>query len=158
MFVLLATNLNSQNIKIPQKGYYGEAGISFGTGFSKTRGSIPIFEIFTTHGYKPTPGLFLGLGINSYNTQYLAVYTQVSGILRKIQQTTSSYPILSFNFGYGASTWIGDNFADEKGIYIEPKFSWSFYSKNANIRYNVFTSANIFNLRFIPKIGLAFEF
>lgn len=155
----IATPAAAQEIssKIPQRGYAWDVGAAFGFGFSE-RGAIPLGELSTTHGYQFNPSLFLGGGVLTLNTQFVSFYGQITKSLRRPQESRPSYPFFSFRAGYMLSTWEGEHFGDEKGIYLEPNLGWSFYSKAGNLRYSVYAGCSYYVFSFIPRIGLTFHF
>lgn len=155
--VCLTTANGQNNYKLPTKGYSGDAGLSFGATIA-TSGLVPMGNIFTTHGYQFNSRVFLGVGLGSLNTQFLALYGSFTGTLRRPTETKPTYPYITVNVGYGISTWAGQHIADQESVYIEPRFGWSFYSKAGNLRYNTFISAALFNFKLIPQIGVAFQF
>ena len=142
---------------LPQRGYAGSAGVAFGFAFAE-RGAIPMGEISTTHGFQFNPSLFLGAGVLTLNTQFVSFYAQVAKSLRKPKESRPSYPFFSARAGYMMSTWVGEHFGDEKGIYLEPNFGWSFYSPKGRLRYNVYVGVSYYVFSFIPRVGLTFDF
>lgn len=143
--------------KIPQRGYAGNVSAAFGFAFSE-RGAIPMGELSTTHGYQFNPSLFLGAGVLTLNTEFVSFYGQITKSLRRPKETRPTYPFFSVRAGYMMSTWVGEHFGDEKGIYLEPNFGWSFYSKAGKLRYNVYAGVSYYVFSFVPRIGLTFDF
>jgi len=140
------------------KGYFFDAGLSFGGTFPKNVDPKAILEVFTTHGYQFSNTFSLGVGLSTYNTETINIYLQVRFNLRNINETRTSYPYIALRGGYSWSTWTGDTWGDDKGPIIDPHLGWSFYTKEANLRWSVFGSPGFYQFHFIPKIGLAFEF
>lgn len=153
----IAQRLSERGCQLPQRGYKGEAGLAVGVPVSE-RGISPVIDFSTLHGYQFNSRLFLGVGLSTINTEFLDLYLELRGNLRKPTVGRPSYPFLSFKAGYSVSTWIGEKFADQRGVVVEPRFGWSFYSKAGHLRYNAFCSMEVFSYTLIPKIGIAFEF
>lgn len=156
LFVSFASISFGQEYKLPKRGYEGEAGVGLSAVITseKTSGAL---DLSTVHGFRFNPRVFIGAGIATLDTKYLATYGQFTGTLRKPSASKPSYPLLSVKIGYSVNVWGEEShFADERGIYIEPVFAWSFYSKAGNLRYNVFAALNYYNLFLMPKIGLSF--
>lgn len=139
-------------------GYFFDAGISFGATFPKNNEPKAVVEVFTTHGYQFSKTFSLGAGIATYNTETINIYMQVRFNLRDINDTRSHYTYIALRGGYSWSTWTGDNWGDDKGPLIDPRFGWSFYTKEANLRWSIFAAPSFYQFHFIPKVGLAFEF
>ncbi|MCX6277213.1 MAG: hypothetical protein NT004_03840 [Bacteroidetes bacterium] len=140
------------------KGYFFDAGISVGGRFPKNIDPKLIIEAFTTHGYQFSNTFSLGAGLSTYNTETINIYLQLRFNLRNINETRTSYPYISLRGGYSWSTWTGDTWGDDKGPIVDPHIGWSFFTKEANLRWSVFVSPGFYQFNFIPKIGLAFEF
>jgi hypothetical protein len=140
------------------KGYFFDVGVAPGATFPKGVEPKAIFEVFTTHGYQFSNTFLLGVGISTYNTENINLYLQLRFNLRNINETRSSYPYISLKAGYSWSTWTGDYWGEDKGPMEELKLGWSFYTKEANLRWSVFLAPSLYQFQFIPKIGLAFEF
>ncbi len=158
ILLLTIAGASAQGFNIPKKGYVGEAGAAFGIVVAEA-GVTPSIGMFTTHGYQFSPQFFLGGGVMlTRNTKLLCTYIQTNFALRKVTESRSSFPYMSINAGYAFSTWSGDSFGDDKGVYIEPRLGWSFNSKLGNLRYDVFAAVSMFDIQFTPKIGLAFRF
>jgi len=139
------------------KGYFFDVGLAFGASFPKGDPK-PILEVFTTHGYQFSNTFSLGAGVSTYNTENINVYLQLRFNLRNIDETKTHYTYISLRGGYSWSTWTGDTWGDDKGPVVDPRFGWSFYTKEANLRWSVFVAPSFYQFHFIPKIGLAFEF
>lgn len=156
LFVSFASISFGQEYKLPERGYEWEVGVGLSAIITSEKISGAL-DLSTVHGFRFNPKLFVGVGIATLDTKYLATYGQFIRALRKPSALKPSYPLLSVKMGYSVSAWGEEShFADEKGIYIEPVFAWSFYSKAGNLRYNVFAALNYYNFFFIPKIGLSF--
>ena len=140
------------------KGYFFDVGVAFGGTFPKNEIPKAIVEAFTTHGYQFSNTFSLGAGIATYNTQTINVYLQLRFNLRDINETRTHYTYIALRGGYSWSTWTGDSWGDDKGPLVDPRFGWSFYTKEANLRWSVFLAPSLYQFHFIPKIGLAFEF
>jgi len=139
------------------KGYFFDAGISVGGSFPKDSPKA-ILEAFTTHGYQFSNTFSLGLGLSTYNTETINLYLQLRFNLRNINESRTHYTYIALRGGYSWSTWTGDAWGDDRGPIIDPRFGWSFYTKAANLRWSVFLAPSFYQLHFIPKVGLAFEF
>lgn len=140
------------------RGYFFDVGVAFGGAFPKNVDPKAIFELFTTHGYQFSNTFSLGGGISTYNTENLTLYLQTRFNLANLTETRSHYPYLSLRLGYSWSTWTGDQWGDDKGPIVDPHLGWSFYTKEANLRWSVYAAPSFYQYHFIPKIGLAFEF
>jgi len=140
------------------KGYFCDVGVAFGGTFPKNNEPKALLEVFTTHGYQFSNTFSLGAGLATYSTETINIYLQLRFNLRNINETRTSYPYISLKGGYSWSTWTGVNWGDDKGPIEELKFGWSFYTKEANLRWSVFAAPSLYQFHFIPKIGLAFEF
>jgi hypothetical protein len=140
------------------KGYFCDVGVAFGGTFPKGSNPNAILEVYTTHGYQFSNTFSLGAGVATYNTQTINVYLQLRFNLRNIDDTRTHYPYIALKGGYSWSTWTGDTWGDDRGPIEEIKFGWSFYTKEANLRWSVFAAPSLYQFHFIPKIGLAFEF
>ena len=138
-------------------GYFFDAGIAFGGTFPKD-GPKAIGEVFTTHGYQFSNTFSLGAGLSTYNTENITLYLQLRFNLRDINETKTHYTYIALRAGYSWSTWTGDTWGDDKGPIVDPRFGWSFYTKEANLRWSVFLAPSFYQFHFVPKIGLAFEF
>jgi len=141
-----------------KKGYFFDAGIDCGGTFPKGSNPNIIMEAYTTHGYQFSNTFSLGVGVATYNTQTINTYLQLRFNLRKIDSTRTSYPYISLQGGYSWSTWTSNTWGDDRGPIEEIKLGWSFYTKQANLRWSVFLAPSLYQFHFIPKIGLAFEF
>jgi len=139
------------------KGYFCDVGIAFGGAFPGTV-PRPILEVYTTQGYQFSNTFSLGVGIGTYNTTFLNLYMQLRFNLRNINETRTHYTYIAIRGGYSWSTWIGDKFGDDKGPLVDPRFGWSFYTKEVNLRWSVYLAPSFYQYTFIPKIGLSFEF
>ncbi len=159
LLLLCSVELSAQTKSYAKhnKGYFFDVGVSFG-GTIPANGPKAIFEVFTTHGYQFSNTFSLGVGLSTYNTENINLYLQARFNLRKLTETRTSYPYLSLRGGYSWSTWTGDTWGDDKGPIIDPHLGWSFYTKEANLRWSVFLAPGFYQFHFIPKIGLAFEF
>ena len=159
LLLLCAVELSAQTKSYAKhnKGYFFDAGVSFGSTFP-AGGPQAIIEVFTTHGYQFSNAFSLGLGLSTYTTKNINVYLQARLNLRKLTETRTSYPYFSIRGGYSWSTWTGDAWGDDKGPIVDPHLGWSFYTKEANLRWSVFLAPSFYQFYFIPKIGLAFEF
>jgi len=140
------------------KGYFCDVGVAFGGSFPKGADPKAVVEVFTTHGYQFSNTFSLGAGVSTYNTTNINLYLQLRFNLRNTTETRTSYPYISLKGGYSWSTWTGDAWGDDKGPMEELKLGWSFYTKEANLRWSVFAAPSLYQFHFIPKIGLAFEF
>ncbi len=140
------------------KGYFCDVGMAFGCTFPKGTNPNALLEVYTTHGYQFSNTFSLGAGVSTYNTTNLCLYLQLRFNLRNTTETRTSFPYISLRGGYSWSTWSGDAWGDDKGPTEELKLGWSFYTKAANLRWNVFAAPCLYQFHFIPKIGLAFEF
>jgi len=140
------------------KGYFCDVGVAFGVTFPKNNDPKALLEAFTTQGYQFSNTFSVGAGLGTYNTETINVYLQFRFNLRNINETRTSYPYISLKGGYSWSTWTGDTWGDDKGPMEELKLGWSFYTKEANLRWSVFVAPSLYQFHFIPKIGLAFEF
>lgn len=161
LFLLLwpvLLNAKHKNYAQHNKGYFFDAGLAFGGTFPKNLTPKPILEVYTTHGYQFSKTFSLGAGIGTYNTQTLNVYVQLRFNLRDINENRTHYTYIALRGGYSWSTWTGDNFGDDKGPLVDPRFGWSFYTKAANLRWSVYAAPSFYQFHFIPKIGLSFEF
>jgi len=139
-------------------GYFCDVGVAIGATFPKNATPRPILEAFTTHGYQFSKTFSLGVGIATYNTQTINLYLQLRFNLRDINDTRTHYTYIAIRGGYSWSTWTGEAWGDDKGPIVDPRFGWSFYTKEANLRWSVFLAPSFYQFHFIPKIGLAFEF
>ena len=161
LFLLLlfsaVINAEAKSYAKHNKGYFFDAGGAFGGTFPKS-GPTAIFEVYTTHGYQFSNTFSLGAGVSTYNTENITVYVQFRFNLRDISETRTSYPYLALRSGYSWSTWTGEKWGDDKGPIVDPRLGWSFYTKEANLRWSVFLAPSFYQIHFIPKIGLAFEF
>jgi len=160
-FLLLSSaSLSAHNKSYAKhnKGYFFDAGLSFGATFPKNYDPKALVEIFTTHGYQFSNTFSLGAGIATYNTETINLYMQVRFNLRNINDARSHYIYLALRGGYSWSTWTGEAWGDDKGPIVDPRLGWSFYTKEANLRWSVFIAPSFYQFQFIPKIGLAFEF
>ena len=153
----VVVNAHTKSYAKHNRGYFFDVGLSFGGTFPKDNPKA-IFEVFTTHGYQFSNTFSLGLGLSTYNTENIALYLQIRFNLRNINETRSSYPYIALRGGYSWSTWTGDTWGDDRGPIIDPHLGWSFYTKEANLRWSVFMAPSFYQFHFIPKIGLAFEF
>ncbi|CDN30918.1 hypothetical protein BN938_0817 [Mucinivorans hirudinis] len=115
------------------------------------------YALFGGINYRITPRFSLGLGVGIYKTEFVAAYLHLNFNLRREHSTKDNYPYIGIQAGGVYSTWIGENFGDERGFMMEPRLGWSFYSKKGQLRYNVFAGANLFSFSLTPKIGIAFE-
>ncbi len=160
VFLLSSTILNAQKKSYAKhnKGYFFDAGVSFGASFPKGNDPRPILEVFTTHGYQFSNTFSLGAGLSTYNTENINIYLQLRFNLRNINESKTSYLYIALRGGYSWSTWTGEAWGDDKGPIVDPHLGWSFYTKEANLRWSVFVSPSFYQFHFIPKIGLAFEF
>lgn len=140
------------------KGYFCDAGVSFGATFPKGEDPRAVVEVFTTHGYQFSKIFSLGAGIATYNTETFNVYMQLRFNLKHTTETRSHYPFIALRGGYSWSTWTGESFGDDKGPIVDPHLGWSFYTPQANLRWSVFAAPSLYQWHFIPKVGLAFEF
>ena len=140
------------------KGYFCDVGLSFGGRFPKGVDPKAILEVFTTHGYQFSNTFSLGAGLSTYNTENIYVYMQLRFNLRDINETRTHYTYIAIRGGYSWSTWTGEAWGDDKGPIFDPRFGWSFYTKEVNLRWSVFAAPSFYQFHFIPKIGLAFEF
>jgi len=156
-FIAAVAGAQAKSYAKHNKGYFFDAGFSFGGTFPKDDPKA-IFEVFTTHGYQFSNTFSLGAGLSTYNTVNINVYLQFRFNLRNTSETRTSYPYISLKGGYSWSTWTGDKWGDDKGPTEELKLGWSFYTKEANLRWSVFIAPSLYQFSFIPKIGLAFEF
>lgn len=139
------------------KGYFFDVGVAFGGTFPKNAPK-PILEVYTTHGYQFSKTFSLGAGISTYNTETLNAYVQFRFNLRDINETRTSYTYIAVRGGYSWSTWTGESWGDDRGPIVDPRFGWSFYTKEVNLRWSVYAAPSFYQLHFIPKIGLSFEF
>ena len=158
LILLLGAALQASAQKLPTKGYGGDASLALGAAFTPEFGALPVVDVSTTHGYWFNPRFYLGGGVALFNAQFLGLYAQLGGTLRRPTDERPSFPYMMFRAGYAAGLWEGEWFAAQKGVFLEPRFGWSFYSKAGNLRYNVFAAAHLFQLSVVPKIGLTFEF
>ncbi len=140
------------------KGYFFDVGMALGATFPKNNDPKAIFEVYTTHGYQFSNTFSLGAGLSTYNTENITVYLQFRFNLRDINETKTHYTYIALRGGYSWSTWTGDTWGDDKGPVVDPRFGWSFYTKQANLRWSVFVAPSFYQFHFIPKAGLAFEF
>jgi hypothetical protein len=140
------------------KGYFFDAGLSFGGTFPKKSDPKAVLEVFITQGYQFSKTFSLGAGISTYNTVNINIFLEFRFNLRDINETRTSYPYITLKGGYSWSTWTGDAWGDDKGPMEELKLGWSFYTKEANLRWSVFLAPSLYQFHFIPKIGMAFEF
>jgi len=139
------------------KGYFYDVGISFGGTFPKDNPQA-FMEAFTTQGYQFSNTFSVGVGVATYNTQTVNVYLQLRFNLRNVTETRAHYPYIALRGGYSWSTWTGETWGDDRGPIVDPRFGWSFYTKEANLRWSVFLAPSFYQFHFMPKIGLAFEF
>jgi len=153
-----AMSARAKNYAKHNKGYFCDVGVAFGGTFPKKNEPKAILEAFTTHGYQFSNTFSLGAGIATYNTETINIYLQLRFNLRNISETRTHYTYISLRGGYSWSTWTGDNWGDDKGPVVDPRFGWSFYTKAVNLRWSVFAAPSFYQFHFIPKIGLAFEF
>lgn len=142
---------------VHNKGYFCDVGIALGATFPGTI-PRPIVEVYTTHGYQFSNTFSLGLGVGTYNTTFLNLYMQFRFNLRNINETRTHYTYIAVRGGYSWSTWTGDKFGDDRGPLVDPRFGWSFYTKEVNFRWSVYLAPSFYQYTFIPKIGLSFEF
>jgi hypothetical protein len=140
------------------KGYFCDIGMAFGATFPKGVLPKPLIEVFTTHGYQFSNTFILGAGVSTYNTENINIYLLTRFNLFNTTETRTSYPYIAIRAGYSWSTWTGDTWGDDRGPMEELKLGWSFYTKEANLRWSVFLAPSLYQYHFIPKIGLAFEF
>jgi hypothetical protein len=140
------------------KGYFFDVGLAFGGTFPKGNDPKAILEVYTTHGYQFSNTFSLGAGIATYSTETINAYLQLRFNLHDINENRTHYPYLALRGGYSWSTWTGDAWGDDKGPLIDPRFGWSFYTKEANLRWSVYAAPSFYQFHFIPKIGLSFEF
>ncbi len=140
------------------KGYFCDVGVAFGGMFPKNNDPKAVLEVFTTHGYQFSNTFSLGGGLSTYNTENIIVYCQLRFNLRNITDTRTHYTYISLRGGYSWSTWTGETWGEDKGPIIDPRFGWSFYTKEVNLRWSVFVAPSFYQFHFVPKIGLAFEF
>lgn len=140
------------------KGYICDVGLAFGGTFPKGNDPKAILEIYTTHGYQFSNTFSLAAGLATYSTETINVYLQLRFNLHDINENRTQYPYLAIRGGYSWSTWTGDAWGDDKGPLIDPRFGWSFYTKEANLRWSVYAAPSFYQFHFIPKIGLSFEF
>lgn len=161
VFLLLLSSAalcaHPKSYAIHNKGYFCDVGLAFGGTFPKDNPKA-IFEVFTTHGYQFSNTFSIGAGLSTYNTENLTVYLQFRFNLRNINENRTHYPYIALRGGYSWSTWTGDTWGDDRGPIIDPRLGWSFYTKEANLRWSVFLAPSFYQFHFVPKIGLAFEF
>lgn len=153
----LLTQAQSHSYAVHRKGYFFDAGVAFGGHFPKS-GPKAMLEVFTTHGYQFSNTFSLGAGIATYSTETLNIYMQFRFNLRNINESKSHYTYIALRGGYSWSTWTGDQWGDDKGPIIDPRFGWSFYTPKANLRWSIFAAPSLYQFHFIPKAGLSFEF
>ena len=158
MLIPAAHNAFAKSYAKHNKGYFCDVGLAFGGTFPKNNDPKIILEAFTTHGYQFSNTFSLGAGVGTYLTETINVYLQVRFNLRDITETRTHYTYISIRGGYSWSTWTGDAWGDDKGPIVDPRFGWSFYTKEVNLRWSVFVAPSFYQFHFIPKIGLAFEF
>ena len=139
-------------------GYFIDAGVAIGCTFPKDAIPQALLEISTTQGYQFSKTFSLGAGIGTYSTKTLNLYLQLRFNLRDINESKTHYTYIALRGGYSWSTWTGESFGDDKGPIVDPRFGWSFYTKEANLRWSVFAAPSLYQWHFIPKIGLNFEF
>ncbi|MEI7501126.1 MAG: hypothetical protein WCK84_11850 [Bacteroidota bacterium] len=141
------------------KGYFFDVGMSVGATFPKGVDPKAIVEVYTTHGYQFSNTFSLGAGLSTYNTENIIIYLQFRFNLHNISDSTiTHYPYLSLRGGYAWSTWTGDTWGEDRGPVIDPHLGWSFYTKEANLRWSVYLEPSFYQFHFMPKIGIAFEF
>lgn len=160
LFLLLSSSVFSAPPKSyaqHNKGYFFDVGGSFGGTFPKDNPQS-IFEVYTTHGYQFSNTFSLGVGVSTYNTESIIAYLQLRFNLRKLTETRTSYPYIALKGGYSWSTWTGETWGDDRGPIVDLRLGWSFYTKEANVRWSVYMEPSLYQFHFIPKIGLAFEF
>jgi hypothetical protein len=161
IFILLLSAAESQahhkSYAKHNKGYFFDVGLAAGGIFTKDNPKA-ILEVFTTHGYQFSNTFSLGVGVATYNTMNLNIYGQVRFNLRNISEAKPHYIYIALRGGYSWSTWTGDTWGEDKGPIVDPHLGWSFYTKEANLRWSVFVAPSFYQFHFIPKIGLAFEF
>ena len=160
ILLLIPVALNAQHKSYAKhnKGYFFDVGVAFGGTFPKNEQPKAIVEAFTTHGYQFSNTFSLGAGIATYNTTTFNVYMQFRFNLRNISEERTHYTYIAIRGGYSWSTWTGDHWGDDKGPLVDPRFGWSFYTKEVNLRWSVFAAPSFYQFHFIPKVGLAFEF
>lgn len=161
LILLLSSTMLSAQAKSyakHNKGYFFDVGLAFGATFPKNNDPKAMLEVYTTHGYQFSNTFSLGAGIGTYNTETLNLYIQLRFNMHDISETRSHYPYIALRGGYSWSTWTGDSFGDDKGPLVDPHLGWSFYTKEANLRWSVYVAPSFYQFHFIPKIGLAFEF
>jgi hypothetical protein len=160
IFLLFPALLSAQHRSYAKnnKGYFCDVGIAFGATFPKGEDPKAILELSTTHGYQFSNTFSLGVGAGTYNTETINVYMQLRFNLRKLTEKKTHYTYIALRGGYSWSTWTGEHWGDDRGPLIDPRFGWSFYTKEANLRWSVFLAPSFYQFHFIPKIGLAFEF
>lgn len=147
-----------QSNELPKRGYSGDVSLAVGT-ITSAEGLNPMVNLATSHGFQFNSRLFLGAGVSTLNTQYVTLYGQISNnFCPKHNTHRLSFPFVTLKVGYTASTWLSDHIGDEQGVYIEPQFGWSFYSKGGNMRYKTFAAVSFFNFTLVPQIGLAVQF
>lgn len=156
--LLIGISLGATAQKLPHKGYGGEASVALGAAFSPEFGALPMIDLSTTHGYWFNDRFYLGGGVSTLNAQFLTLYGQLGGTLRRPTEDRPSYPYMMLRGGYSVGLWDGEWFSTQKGVFVEPRLGWSFYSRAGNLRYNVFAAVHYFQLSLVPKIGLTFEF
>ncbi|MCK9220188.1 MAG: hypothetical protein PHF97_05300 [Bacteroidales bacterium] len=160
LLLLSATLGNAQTKSYAKhnKGYFCDVGAAFGATFPKNNDPRAIVEVYTTHGYQFSNTFSLGAGVATYNTENINIYLQLRFNLRNITESKTHYTYIALRGGYSWSTWTGDAWGDDKGPIVDPRFGWSFYTKEANLRWSVYLAPSFYQFHFIPKIGLSFEF
>jgi hypothetical protein len=156
-YLLASPAVYTQEIKVPETSYNYFHDIQLGVTLAFTEiGPIPLAELSTSHGICFTERFSAGIGVSTIYFMTITPYVVGRVNLKAKDRLSKNTPYLSLKAGYMVYLIKGDS--DYNSLNLEPRFGFSHLRKNGKSSWSYFLSANAFQGRVFPKIGVGFEF
>lgn len=147
----------SQEKGVPDSPYKYFHDIQFGVTVAFTEiGPLPLAELSTSHGICFTNRFEAGLGLSTIYFMTITPYIVAKYNLAPKTATSVNIPYLALKAGYMIYFDTGDS--DYNSLNLEPRLGYSHIRKNRKSSWTLFISANAFQGRVFPKLGIGFEF
>lgn len=119
-------------------------------------GPFPLAELSTSHGICFTNRFWAGVGVSTI--YFMTVTPYFIGRVNFIAKEKPSKNIPWFALKVGYMVYFDTGESDYNSINIEPRLGLSHLRRNGKSSWSFFISANAFQGRVFPKMGVGFEF